>query len=427
VFSLESKGNSNSKGKETTSNRLIDYFLIGEKAIEKNVAPDVQVTGIRPRWNFDDINAFSIIDVKINNSTDIFEFLKGKSTNILLVTELRKRGEKTWNRISIINKYTMKVTREITRTPSPEEKATVKNDESPKPAPSPQEKQGTVKNVESLQPTSPPATETPKDSDSRINPFYIVNEILSDNPYIREGDYVQVFFFDDKIRTLDYRYDLKKAQEKSLPLASINSQEMYLITTGSTPEKYSAKAGDTIRLRFLRAEYSIKHSPQRQEKQETVKTDESQKLASSPHQYADFVSVEDEDIFTYKEYGIKLFISPTAVYGSNVGTEFDWGNFNLVGKTPSVGSNIYISYEGRNPLKKVLNYLPGIHLSMLGLKNSEGTNFTIGFVTSIVPFLRGYFGIFYGWYNLKNPVVGITLSPDINIKPMVVSEKSSVK
>jgi len=379
AYSQEPKRNSNPKAEEKPSNRLIDYFLIGEKATEKNKKVDVPVSGINERFNFDDINAFSIIDVKLDKSKDIFEFLKRKDKIILLVAELRKRGEKTWNRISIINKYTMKIIKATsTSTETPEDKGTSTS------------------------------TETSKDSDSPIEPFSIISEILSDNPYLKEGDYVQVFYFyaggDNDFL---YRKDLRTARDNYRPLASIDSQEMYLITTGSTPEKYSAKQGDQIRLRFLRAEYPILKVP-------------------GP-QRADFISAEDEDIFTYKEYGIKLFIAPTAVYGTNVATEFDWGNFNLVGKNPSVGSNIYITYEGRNPLKKVLNYLPGIHLSMLGLINSEQTDFTVGFVTSIVPFLRGYFGIFYGWYNLKKPVVGITLSPDINIKPMVVSEKSSVK
>jgi hypothetical protein len=361
--------------------------VIGEKAIEINQKSEGIVSGIRLRRNFDDINAFSIIDVKIDNRKDvkdIFEFLEGKNYNVLLVAELRKRGEQTWNRISIINRYTW----QITGTSSLEEQGAVKTDES----------SGTKTSQQ---------METTKDSDLRIKPFYVVDEILSDSPYIREGDYVQVFFFNDVTKSQVYLNDLKNARKYSRPLASIDSQEMYLVTTGSTPQKYSAREGDEIRLRFLRAEYSIKPNSQ-------------QKIG-------DIVSVEDEIFFTFKEYGIKLFISPTIVYGSKVGKEFDSKNFDLVGKNPSFGSNIYIAYEGRNPLKKVLNYLPGIHLSLLGLNNSEKTKFTIGFVTSIVPFLRGYFGIFYGWYDLKEPVIGINFSPNIKFKPLVGAEKNSEK
>jgi hypothetical protein len=384
VFSQESKGNSNSD--QNTFPRLIDYFLIGEKVIKTNQKagqPGI-VSNIRICNNFGDINAFSIIDAKIDSSKDIFAFLKAKKYNVLLVADLRKKGEQTWNRISIINKYTWKIAG-----------------------------RSKYEDTDSSKPNNSP--------EPRIKPFYIIDEILSDSPYIREGDYVQIFFFNDVKQPPVYLKDLHNANDNSRPLVSIDAQEMYLVTTGSAPQKYSAKQGDEIRLRFLRAEYSIK-------KQDEVDTLlQSNKEPEPPQKFADIVSVEDETCFTFKEYGIKLFISPTVTYGSKLGSGFDWGNFNLIGKNPSLGSNIYIAYDGRNQSKKILNYLPGIHLSLLALNNSEDAQFTIGFVTSILPILREYFGIFFGWHNLKESVIGITFSPNINFKAMVGAEKTTTK
>ena len=69
-----------------------------------------------------------------------------------------------------------------------------------------------------------------------------------------------------------------------------------------------------------------------------------------------------------------------------------------------------------------------MHFSLLGLVNSAGSNeaeLTLGFVHPILPSLRDYFGIFYGWHKLKNPVIGITFSPSINFRSLVSAEKDS--
>lgn len=428
VFSQESKGNSSSKN--DTFSRLIYYFVIGEKATHKNPSAEQKANDydIRERRNFDNINAFSILDLKLRNGNNVVASLRNKKQNILLVAELRKRGEKTWNRISIINRYTWRIAKVSslneqkmmniaassgTETPP----KTAKTDESSGTKGPPQ----TVKTDESTGADNPKQTDSAQDANLRIRPFYVIDEILSESPYIREGDYVQIFFFYDVTKEQDYLNDLINAQRMSLPLVSIDAQEMYLITIGSAPQKYSARQGDEIRLRFLRAEYSV-HKVRAidalvQKHQEP----------EGPQKYGDVISVEDEIFFTFKEYGISLFISPTIVYGSKLGAGWDSKNFDVVGNNPSLGSNVYIAYEGRNPQKRALNYLPGIHLSLLGLNNSEETKFTIGFVTSILPVLRGYFGLFYGWYDLKEPVIGITFSPDIKFKPLVGAEKRAGK
>ncbi len=178
------------------------------------------------------------------------------------------------------------------------------------------------------------------------------------------------------------------------------------MASGSSPQKYSASDGDELRLRFLRADYP--------------------KIYKKNNNYADLIAVEDEMNFYFKEYGIKLYISPAIVFGSPTGDKFDIGNFDPIAKNPSLGSNIYITYEGEDSIKKLLNWIPGIHLSLLGLVNSEDSNeaeFTLGFVHPILPSLRDYFGIFYGWHKLKNPVIGITFSPSISFRSLVSAEK----
>lgn len=421
--------------------RLIDCFAIGEKSVEKNATPDMHTLGVRERYNFDDINAFSIIDIKFDNRADIFSFLLNRYKIVLMIAELRKYHEKTWNRIIIINKYTKKVTStpieevpslpENNRGPGADNTAVQPTTQAPDAtkkdnAPATEEaKKATATKAQDTakkddapvkeEAKKTPATKAPSssagqtstDDRTRIKPFWVAPEILSDNPYIKEGDYVQVFFFNAGGKdNYQYQEDLGNAYYYSRPLASIDSQEIYLVTTGSRPEKYSAKWGDSIRLRFLRAEYPILYKP-------------------GPQQRADFISVEDEDFFIYKEYGIKFFVSPVAVYGSMFGSAFDSSNFNLVQTNPSVGSNIYLIYEGENRTKKLLNYLPGIHLSLLELSKTTGTKFTCGLVTPILPALRGYFGAFFGLYDLKSPVFGITFSPDISFKAMVGLEKET--
>jgi hypothetical protein len=332
--------------------RLSKFFLIGEKAVSKTDVQDISKID-----NFGKLNAFSIFDVKLRNDEAIIEFLRQMDYCILIVADLRKKGEKTWNRISVINRFT----REVKKTP------------------------------ESID-----QNDSGEDSTNSSLPFYVDDRILSNNPFLKKGDYVQVIF----------NWDLADIEKKSRSIITIASQEIYLMAIGSSPQKYSATDGDELRLRFLRGDY-----PKNRKKRN----------------YADLIAVEDEMNFYFKEYGIKLYISPTIVFGSPTKDNFDIGNFDPIAKNPSLGSNIYFTYEGKDSIKKLLNWIPGIHLSLLGLVNSEDSNeaeFTIGFVHPILPSLRDYFGIFYGWHKLKNPVIGITFSPSINFRSLVSAEKA---
>jgi len=420
----EQEKKSNDAPPEAKEQRLTKFFIIGEKAVgfeskpkkpkkphkKPKKSPSIQ-NGIWQVENFGDINAYSILDVKLRPENWIIPFLKEKKFNILIVAELKKKGEDTWNRISVVNKYTW----EIKKSSFAEEEEPKKEEvESKKEEEKKTSKEGSVDSNETA-------------SSERIKPFYIIDEILSDNPFLRVGDKVVALFFFDIKQPPVYLNDLKKAQRTGKSFITIDAQEMYLVTTGSAPQKYSAKDGDEITLRFLRAEYSVK----RQKEVECFLKKGIEPPA--PAKYTDIVNVEDEMNFIFKKFGIKLSVSPTIAYGSRVKNGLNSEEFNPISKNPSLGSNIYLFYDGRKPfLKKLINWSPGIHLSLLGLIDSGEENgpneaeFTFGFVWSI-PRLRNYFGFFYGWHNLKDPVFGVTFSPNIDFRALVSAEKNNKK
>lgn len=52
-------------------------------------------------------------------------------------------------------------------------------------------------------------------------------------------------------------------------------------------------------------------------------------------------------------------------------------SFNPIKTTPSIGSNIYVTYDGRSNGKRALSFLPGVHMSLLGLGGGEDARFTL--------------------------------------------------
>ncbi len=158
--------------------RLIKFFLIGEKAVGQAYDQD-----IREVDNFGKLNAFSIFDVKLKTEAAIIQFLKDTHYVILIVADLRKKGEKTWNRISVINRFT----REVKKTPD-----SIDQNESG------DEENSEVKSIRNS-------------STNRSSPFYVDKRILANNPFLREGDYVQVIF----------KEDLDDIQNKSRSLITI--------------------------------------------------------------------------------------------------------------------------------------------------------------------------------------------------------------
>ena len=415
--SMQSQEQSNMKKilEKVINLRLTELFIIGEKAVgfesqekenpknKQNPSHNKNNTnlmsykikkgeiqkGVMKVENFGIINAFSIIDVKLRHENWIIPLLKEKKYNILLVAELKKKGEDTWNRISVVNRYTW----EIKKSTLAEENEQAQKERSKM-----------------------------EETWERIKPFYVIDEILSDNPFLREGDKVVVLFFNDVKQPPVYLRDLEEAQQKGCSFMTIDAQNMYLITSGNAPQKYSAKDEDEIRLRFFRAEYSIKRNKY---VEELLSKNEEPK---PPAKYGDIVNVEDEMHFIFKQFGIKLNVSPIVTFASPANS-LDYDEFNPISKTASLGSNVYLSYDGRNKCKDYLfNYLlPGVHFSLLGLKD-KGTKFTVGIVLPIIPNvfspnLRRFFGIFYGWHDLENPVIGVTFSPTIDFRTLVRAEE----
>lgn len=403
LIAQETKNTSNFE--KYKDKRTRNFFVIGEKTVDSTGNNVHQ--GIRYLRNYDKINTFSILDVKLDDKEDFIPFFEEKNINLLIVAELKKKNEETWNRISIMNKYTWEV-----------EKCSVFNEKKKEKLTKPANKE---KKEEPTKPANKEKKEklTKPEEHEHMKTFYVADLILSENPFIKKGDRVQALFFFDVDKDRMYLEDLKEAQQKSLSIMSIDAQQMYLITVGSTPQKYSAKDGDEIRLRFIRAEYPIETLPFiKQERKDFV-------YIPSPTSFADLISIEDEIRFEFKDFGFKLKIVPSLVFGSRMGSEFDREEFNPKKQNPAFGSNMYITYEGRSWIFRLLKYLPGIHFSFLKLRDSNEPKFTLGFVTPILPGLRKYFGIFYGWYSLdiKDPVVGITFSTNLDIEVLVKRTK----
>ncbi len=337
--------------------RLTKFFIIGEKATQHFPGEKEHEEGIREIKNFEKLNAFSILDVRLKKKIEYIEALKKKFYIVLLVAELRKKNEETWNRIAVINKYTRRVLK---------------------------------------------SSAFDKLDESRSEFFAVQDDILTDSPFIREGERVQVLFQYDMCKI--YKQIKKESESPDRSLLTIASQEMYLTSIGNSLLQYAADDGDEIRLRFFRGE--------------------SRRRANTT--IADIITIYDEMYFTFRKFGWSLDISPVISFGSRQEENWDFKNFDPILKNPSLGSNIYLSYEGRNKRWKALNWLPGIHLSLLGLtkpENSDEARFTIGFVHPIFPFLKKYFGVFYAWHDIKYPVFGLTFSPSIDLRALVGAEK----
>ncbi len=337
--------------------RLTKFFIIGEKATQHFPGEKEHEEEIREIKNFEKLNAFSILDVKLKKDNEYIKALKKKFYIILLVAELRKKNEETWNRIAVINRYTRRVLK---------------------------------------------SSAFDKLDESRSEFFAVQDDILADSPFLREGERVQVLFQYDMCKI--YKQIEKESKSPDRSLLTIASQEMYLTSIGNSLQQYAADDGDEIRLRFFRGE--------------------SRRGDNTP--IADIITIDDEMYFTFRKFGWSLDISPVISFGSRLEENWDSNNFDPILKNPSLGSNIYLSYEGRNKRRKALNWLPGIHLSLLGLtkpENSDGARFTIGFVHPIFPFLKKYFGVFYAWHGYKYPVFGLTFSPSIDLRALVGVEK----
>lgn len=352
--------NSENSTDDPINMRLTRFFIIGEKATKEFPGEKTHVDGIREVGNFEKLNAFSILDVKLTDKKKYIEALKKKLYCILLVAELRKKNEKTWNRIVIINKYTRRVVRSS-------------------------------------------AFKKLKRS-IRREFFAVQDDILADSPFLREGERVQVLFQYDMCKI--YKQIEKESKSPDRSLLTIASQEIYLTSIGNSLQQYAADDGDEIRLRFFRGEFP----------------------RGANTNIADIITIDDEMYFTFRKFGWSLDISPVISFGSRLEENWDSNNFDPILKNPSLGSNIYLSYEGRNKRRKALNWLPGIHLSLLGLTkpgNSDGARFTIGFVHPIFPFLKKYFGVFYAWHGIKYPVFGLTFSPSVDLRALVGAEKEN--
>ncbi len=435
VCCKEKQAGNQEKVKKT---RLSEFFVIKERATKnKEDKSSNQSMYIKEG---DIINAFSIIDLMFRN-TNAIDSIFNRYHNVLITIDLKKAGEDTWSHISVNSRWNKLAQR------------------------------STNYGKTGLQSGA-----------ASIRPFYVLDETLDANQYLREGESVVVLYTFDVTSQQRNIEALRHDANKNLPLLSVNLQELYLNETGSVPVKYTAQQGDELRIRILKAVYEpnrqkdlLTFKGMKKEKQKLVKEVskrvtktndkdvlkaidlfEDQKaedkefirilqtfeeysdeailldylIKNKIHIYdlyiADIVTEGDEMHYTIKEFGYKIEIAPVIAYGTQ--TKKDRPNrdeLNPIKTTASIGSNIYLfTYDGRSAWKNVLNWLPGVHISLLGLKEPYGTAFTLGIVHPLWTKYRGVFGVFLAWHDLKQPVMGLTFSPKVNFRKMVGAEKT---
>jgi hypothetical protein len=366
----------------------------------------------------DTINAFATMLVSIDPLASL-PTLSERARNVLVVVDLKKRKESTWTRVDIVNRYSWRVERSsVLLSPEHEEQEGV---------------------------------------------FYVRDDILDNGTLVREGDNVITLFLFDLTSGKGYYSDLVETQKRGRDLLTLDLQELTLVPSGSGPERYATKDGDEVRVRFLEAGYRVLREQdmkvfldltaddRRKLSELSKRARESQDIealivaeipsswkedkkslfrfvARHPDALAnlrvgDVVTPGDELRFQIRRFGLKCDVSGVLLMGTRGGEgKGNRDELNPIKTTPSVGSNVYLTYDGRGKKRNWINWLPGAQLSLLGLNEPYGTKFTVGLVHPIYPPLRDYFGVFWAWHDLKTPVVGITFSPSIDFRALVSAE-----
>jgi len=415
---------------------IIKYFQLGESQITSTEEPSFTVLPVDTR---PEVNAFSVLQLRLTAGGDL-SGLFSLEYNLLITVDLQKSGEDTWSRVI----FTDALSRQIVRS-SFEHAAT----------------------------------------DTLQHSFFVNDQILDRSPYLGEGESALVLYLYDLTSTKRHNDFLLRLHSLNEPLFSLNLQRLYLQEPGAVPVPYTAKDGDELRIQFLRAGYQedrridvstlatmdekerklikalsqyVRKATGKQEpnspqdvltaieglvKSKAIEKDswtsvyehmdpkESQlvtyvlqnKADWEKWRIGDLVNPLAEAHLDVKEFGIKLNVSPVIALGTDR-ADPDPDDLNPIKTNPSVGSNIYFSYDGRNKRKEILNWIPGINMSLLSVGDKEA-QFTLGFSYSLLPSLRDKVSVFFAWRDLRHPVMGLTFSPDINFRAMVGAEKNS--
>jgi len=411
---------------------VVPDFLIGERSTV--VAGQAPAMGLIDVSQDRLVNAFSILEIKLKD----VEALLARRENVLIVLDLRKHDEDTWSRVCFIGPLSRKVTpSSLTRVEDP-----------------------------GVQP--------------QIRPFFVNDAGLEQSPYVREGDYVLVLFLLDATESHRVESFLRETAASYRPLVSLDLQELYLASVGSLPERYAAHDGDSIRIRFLRASYDFNrevdlktflgmedderelfreltrysaqptndvsvgmtrliqdvggsekraaawaavYASMSPEEQQVTRYSVQHRASLADLRISDLVNPGEEIQLAVKKFGYKSNVIPTISFGT-FRPDPQASDFNPIKKAPAVGTNIYLTYDGRSQGKKYTNWLPGIHMSLLSIQEDVETEFTLGFVHPVLPSLRSWFGVYLAWHDLQTPVMGVTFSPKINFRTLVGAEET---
>ena len=412
---------------------IASYFEIGERLTsETSASGSPAVTELKSGAQ---VNSHSIVAIRMRS-----EGLKVLGLDLVLVADLQKRGESTWSRIRTINPLSRRVMRSSSYLPG---------------------------HYELL-------------SAGPLPPLYVNDAVCDLDSFIHEGEAaVSLMLADASSDTAYFRY-LVDAVSRQRTLLSVNLQELSLTTTGSATELYRARDGDRLRVKILVAAQSppqARNASFYRTLSDTAKAlykaaarslgsdavsgkrgrelfdiclDEtygkgSRERSSAKNEvstiyptevefiirmledridpysirFSDVVTQEEEVAIRVTDFGFKLDVSPVIAYGRLAGPDGTVDGLNPIKTTASVGTNIYLNYDGRAHGRAAVNWLPGVHMSLLGVGNSGDAKFTLALAHPVIPSLRHYFGVFFGWYDLRGQVWGFTFSPNINFRGLV--------
>jgi hypothetical protein len=431
---------------KSDATRILSVLQIREKSTRE--IPETATAPVTILKGSDEINAFSIMELGLASDAD--EIMAKRKESLLIVVDLQKHEETTWNRIQVLQRLSRRL-----------ERSSMYSSGHPE-----------------LLNAGP------------LSPLYINDAALGESQFLREGDFALWLAFHDVSSDTAFLKDLEQIIDSQRSILGLNLQQIPLLTAGGAIDQYAADDGDRIRITVMgigygprRAQdvdtYGKLHRDMDRDKDESVfftdvlEAGRSSTLASKrgdelrlaaldlaaggsaerkavlERQYkdldtteqnllrhllndrtdiyalriADIVTPEEEIVLDVQKFGVKVDLSPVITMQRRYGDAGTVDSFNPIKTTPSIGSNVYAVYDGRNDLKSVLNWLPGVHLSLLGLGDGSDTEFTLGLVHPILPGLRHHFGLVLAWHDLRDPVWGFTFSPNINFRGLVGAEK----
>jgi len=443
---------------DTQHYAIRDIFYLGEKATS---APEGEVPAcpvrVIPYGRI--ANVFSILDLYLRNNPSLIDSMRARGYNVLLVPEIRRAGESAWQRIEAPNRLYRRIVplASDSQPPVGGSRQPPSADGAMHPTSAGTQQSPVGGSMSAVIVTSPPRSATVSsvgDSTGGCKPGYspdtgaqglgprtteatfsLDSLTLGRSVYLREGDRVPVLEFFDLVQRYNCPYlrDLRDAARQRRAVLTLDLQQLPLISTGSAPFLYQAHDGDRIRIRILGAEQDIRQRDRALELLSMGTFPDSTSLRATQ-----YVSLLDEIDIDLEAHGWALHVLPSIAYGSR-SPGFSRDRFNPI-SVPFAPSNLfYLSYRGSRrgvPLLdwipavgwltrqipwQAANYLPGVFMALMPLDSASKSKFTLGLAWS-PPFLREWLNVFYGWNDLHTKMIGIAVSPRVDIKALLSKE-----